>query len=171
VHATSETSLDLLLCDFGGSSCEALGLDGGHLPDDPFFDPAQGGKSTPATDIFGLGSIFYIILTGQWPHGGSEQFNSDEGWSKYQERVSELFARGEFPDLTNVIGGNVIMGCWKQSYDTVENVLSAIQKQMPDVILQEDQEPSSGADGQHRIHWNWDLLRRLRRVCGRIGVQ
>jgi serine/threonine protein kinase len=41
VHATSSTSLDLWFCDFGGSTCEELHLDGGHLPDDPFFDPTQ----------------------------------------------------------------------------------------------------------------------------------
>ena len=38
IHATTKTSLDLWLCDFGGSTCEELDLDGGHLPDDPFFD-------------------------------------------------------------------------------------------------------------------------------------
>jgi serine/threonine protein kinase len=64
VHATSTASLDIWLCDFGGSTCEELGLDGGHLPDANFFDPTQEYVSTPATDIFSLGSIFYNILTG-----------------------------------------------------------------------------------------------------------
>ncbi|KAG9230401.1 kinase-like domain-containing protein [Amylocarpus encephaloides] len=57
VHATSTASLDIWLCDFGGSTCEELGLDGGHLPEAGFFDPTQEYVSTPATDIFSLGSI------------------------------------------------------------------------------------------------------------------
>jgi len=51
VHASTE-SLDILLCDFGGSACPDLGLDGRGLPDPPFWDMVW--ESTPATDIFSL---------------------------------------------------------------------------------------------------------------------
>ncbi|KAK8000489.1 hypothetical protein PG990_013089 [Apiospora arundinis] len=39
VDQLDTSSLSVWLCDFGGSTCEGLGLDGGHLPDTPFFDP------------------------------------------------------------------------------------------------------------------------------------
>lgn len=38
-YLVHSTPMDLWLCDLGGSTCEKSGLDGGHLPDDPFSDP------------------------------------------------------------------------------------------------------------------------------------
>ena len=69
VNASSDpaASPDILLCDFGGSMCKDLNR-WGHLPDPGFFDPTQKDLSTPATDIFSLGSIFYAVLTGHWPY-------------------------------------------------------------------------------------------------------
>ena len=52
VDPVDASSLSVWLCDFGESACEGLGLDGGHLPDTPFFDPRMKWESTPATDIF-----------------------------------------------------------------------------------------------------------------------
>jgi serine/threonine protein kinase len=154
VHTADGISLELLLCDFGGSTCEALGLDGGHLPDDPFFDPTNCEISTPSTDIFGLGSIFYIILTGKWPHQGAERIDSD-GWSQYLERVSELFRRGIFPELTDVIWANVIMGCWKRSYVTMEEVLTAIQRELQNDNVKEVQRPTAVMSTMARMYRVW----------------
>jgi serine/threonine protein kinase len=129
VHATSRTSLDILLCDFGGSTCGVLGLDGGHLPEDPFFDPTQGDTSTPATDIFSLGSILYTILAGHLPHKPPGQFGLGEE-DRYRTHVYQLFARGEFPEVTNLIAGSVVMGCWKKKYKTVKEILCALKSEM-----------------------------------------
>jgi serine/threonine protein kinase len=79
VHV-SGASLDILLCDFGGSMCSHLDLDGRGLPDHPFWDLVW--RSTTATDIFSLGSIFYIIMTGRWPYKPALQ--SDEKEEKYE---------------------------------------------------------------------------------------
>ena len=57
-------STNLWLCDFGGSTCQGLGLDDEYLSDDPFFDPRLASGSTPVIDIFSLVSILYTILTG-----------------------------------------------------------------------------------------------------------
>ncbi|KAF2012893.1 kinase-like protein, partial [Aaosphaeria arxii CBS 175.79] len=62
VHATTPTSLDLWLCDFGGSVCKELRLDGKQLPDPGFFDPNAQWVASVATDIFSLGSILYGAL-------------------------------------------------------------------------------------------------------------
>ena len=68
VHATTDQSLDLWLCDFGGARCDYLGSNESHIPDDPFFDPRLPWESTAAVDIFSLESIIYTIMTGHWPY-------------------------------------------------------------------------------------------------------
>ena len=124
-----EASLDLWLCDFGGSTCEEMGLDGGHLPDDPFFDPRLPWESTPAIDIFSLGSIFHTILTGYWPYRTSPP-PSDESKFEYQTEVNTLFEQGRFPNLSKLTGGKVIQGCWNHQYATAEEVLMAVKAEM-----------------------------------------
>ncbi|KAF2105302.1 kinase-like domain-containing protein [Lophiotrema nucula] len=54
VHATTPTSLDLWLCDFGSLTNEKLSVDGNQLPDPGFFDPNGEWASTTATDIFSI---------------------------------------------------------------------------------------------------------------------
>ncbi|ETS84061.1 hypothetical protein PFICI_05937 [Pestalotiopsis fici W106-1] len=66
VEQVNESSVSVWLCDFGGSTCDQLGLDGGHLPDTPFFDPRLRWLSTQATDIFSLGSISILL---RWDTG------------------------------------------------------------------------------------------------------
>lgn len=80
-------SLDLWLCDLGGSKGEELELHGEHLPDDPFFDHRMPRVSTPATDIFSLGSILYTILTGHWPYRESPPPVTVEDKALYESEV------------------------------------------------------------------------------------
>ncbi|MCJ1474029.1 hypothetical protein MMC13_002687 [Lambiella insularis] len=131
VHATTTTSLDLWLCDFGGSMCKEMDLDGGHLPDDPFYDPTLGFVSIPATDIFSLGSILYTILTGHWPYKSPGPFDTPEEMYKYQSMVNALFGQGQFPNVTELTGGKVVMGCWTKRYSTAEEILQAIEVEIP----------------------------------------
>lgn len=132
---SSSLSLDLWLCDFGGSTCEELGLNGGKLPDDPFFDPRAPWVATLATDVFSLGSIIYTILTGHWPHreGASPVTREDE--IAYEAEVIALFTDGKFPDLTNVIGREVIQGCWDHQYGTGKDVLEALKSEMRPLVV------------------------------------
>ena len=130
VHETTKTSLDLRLCDFGGSTCEELNLDGGHLPDDPFFDPTQAPASTAAIDIFSLGSIFYTILTGHWPYKPPGPFETAEEKFEYQRNVNFLFSQRKYPDVTGLIGGKVVVGCWTREYKTVKDVLRVLEVEM-----------------------------------------
>lgn len=130
VLATSTASLDIWLCDFGGSTCEELGLDGGHLPDAGFFDPTQEYVSTPATDIFSLRCILYTILTGHWPYKSPGPFKTTEEMDKYDQKVDLLFRQRKFPDLGGLIGGKVIIGCWMKKYSTAEEILCALEAEM-----------------------------------------
>jgi serine/threonine protein kinase len=125
------SAISIWLCDFGGSVCERLGLDGGHLPDTPFFDPRMKWESTPAVDIFSLGSIFYTIQTGYWPFRHSPpQWSSVEEKQRYEAQVDGLFKVGCFPPVSHVIGGDVIKGCWNHLYKTAEEVLKAVEVEM-----------------------------------------
>ncbi|RHZ55478.1 hypothetical protein CDV55_103824 [Aspergillus turcosus] len=114
-------SLDLLLCDFGGST--SGNIDGGHLPDSGFFNPRNPWVSTKATDIFSLGSIFYTIMTDHWPYRSPGPFTSVEDKLAYGDMVDELFSLNKFPSTDGLLGGSVIQGCWMERYDEVEEIL------------------------------------------------
>lgn len=112
VYATGESSLDLWLCDFSGSRCDELGSNVHHLPDKPFFDPRMPWESTPATDIFSLGSIIYTTLTGYWPYREGPPPVTVEDKNAYKTYMNKMFAAGIFPDVFILRGGEVIKGCW-----------------------------------------------------------
>ena len=131
VHQLTPASASIWLGDFGGSMCVELQLDGGHLPDTPFFDPRMPWQSTPATDIFSLGSIFYAIMTGYWPFlNGPPDWHSTEDKFAYVDKVDALFRKGVFPTVSGLSGGEVIEGCWNGLYSTAEEVLQAIRLEM-----------------------------------------
>ena len=124
----SAAPLDLLLCDFGGSMCRDLGLDGRGLPDPPFWNMEW--ESTPATDIFGLGSTFYTIMTGHWPYKSVHPSEQEEDKWDYEERVMTLLKDGVYPNVDGVIGGTVIMGCWRKRYIAIEHILQVQNMEM-----------------------------------------
>ncbi|CAH0023476.1 unnamed protein product [Clonostachys rhizophaga] len=133
VHATTPTSLDLWLCDFGGSTCAKLGLDGKHLPDPGFFDPNSDWVSQTATDIFSIGSILYTILAGHWPHRSSGPFRTVEEMESYDRQVDDLFRQRKFPDVESLFGGSIILGCWTNKYTNADDVLRALDSEMADL--------------------------------------
>lgn len=135
MEASPSKDLNLWLCDFGGSFCEVLGLNGCHLPDDPFFDPRLPPKATPAMDIFSLGSVIYTIMTGHWPFCGSPPPQNKERFD-YQDEVNNLFRDGVFPDVTNISGGQVIKGCWEHTYHTAEEVMNAVKTEISSLGVQ-----------------------------------
>lgn len=126
VHATSPIAMDLWLCDFGGSTCDKLGLDGGHLPDPGFFDPSGPWLSTPLTDIFSIGSILYTIVTGHWPYRTRQPFQSMEDTQEYAEYVDGCFRDRKFPDVQGLYSGKVIYGCWTNAFTSADEVLRAL---------------------------------------------
>lgn len=130
VHATAPDSLDLWLCDFGGAYCERLRLDGGHLPDEGFWDPNAPWESVVTTDLFSVGSILYHILTGHWPHGPKGPFErTPENVEAYRELVDNLFRQGQFPNVDDIDGGRIIRGCWKYAYATADEILKDLDSE------------------------------------------
>jgi len=130
VHATTPTSLDLWLRDFGGSTCEKLGVDGNQLPDPGFFDPNAEWVSTIATDIFSIGSVLYSIVSGHWPHRGLGPFKSAEDYKTYDKQVEEYFRNQQYPDIDGLFGGTIILNCWTKEYSSADDVLHALDQEM-----------------------------------------
>ncbi|CZT13927.1 uncharacterized protein RAG0_17513 [Rhynchosporium agropyri] len=143
---TTGSSLDLWLCDFSESRCDELGSNVHHLPDDPFFDPRLPWESTPAIDIFSLGSIVYTILTGYWPYREGPPPVTMEDQNVYETYVNKMFAAGIFPDVSLLEGGKVIKGCWDHQYKTSEEVLWAIKSEMEALDKQRTQEQRASTD-------------------------
>lgn len=132
VHEKKPGDPELWLCDFGGSTCDKLGLDGGHLPDPGFFDPRSDWTSTPNTDIFSVGSVLYSILTGHWPYREAGPFASAEERDDYGVKVDELFGQGQFPDVDELFAGKVILKCWNNEYTTAEDLVVDVRNCMQD---------------------------------------
>ena len=106
LYSDSKSKLNLLLCDFGGSTNSDI--DGGHLPDSGFFNPYKLWVLIEAVDIFSLGSVFYTIMTGYWPYKSPGPFRSVAEKNDYEERVDTLFASQKYPLVDGLTGGAVI---------------------------------------------------------------
>lgn len=129
VHGTLPLSLDLCLCDFGGSICEELQLSGGKLPDSGFYNPNDAWEPTYATDIFGLGSVLYTIITGRWPFRTTTgQFTSIEEMEEYEADVDRRFADGIFPVVEGLLGGEIILGCWTNRFSHAAEIMASVSQ-------------------------------------------
>ncbi|RSM15773.1 hypothetical protein CDV31_004874 [Fusarium ambrosium] len=119
------TDYDLMLCDFGGSTCEEIGIQGRSLPDDGFFDPNSGWTTTVSTDIFSLGSVLYTIVSGHWPYREAPCgfFTSREEMDEYGSRVNGFFSKGIFPDTKGLYVGEIILRCWNKKYSSANEIL------------------------------------------------
>ncbi|OAL55907.1 kinase-like protein [Pyrenochaeta sp. DS3sAY3a] len=135
VHQSGQ-STDLILADFGGSKCRDLGLNGHLLPDDPFFDPFVTNFESPKLDIFSLGIILYIINTGHYPFHPRPAPGDDERFA-YEDFAHSQLEQNKFPDLTNVLFGNVIAGCCiERRFETAHEVVVAIEAELEHSLLQ-----------------------------------
>lgn len=41
----------------------------------------------------------------------------------YEARVDNLFGKGSFPDTGDLLGGDIILGCWSKKYCNVATIL------------------------------------------------
>lgn len=127
-----QLNLDLLLCDFGGSTNGDI--DGRHLPDAGFFNPCDPPVSTRRTDIFSLGSIYYTIMTGHWPYRSPGPFGSLEEMEKYQELVDGLFGLKRYPPVDGLAAGIVIQRCWTGVYSDMRALIEDQQGQFETLV-------------------------------------
>ncbi|KAF2008625.1 kinase-like protein [Aaosphaeria arxii CBS 175.79] len=129
VHETNQT-IDLLLADFGGSKCVELSLNGHLLPDIPFGHPDVTDFESPSLDVFSLGVLFYVIVTGHYPfHEGPAPKNEEH--LVYYDYAEQKYEQGEFPDLSGVMFGDIIAACCcERRFTTADHVIDALCAEM-----------------------------------------
>ncbi|OAA66808.1 Protein kinase-like domain protein [Niveomyces insectorum RCEF 264] len=124
-HGASVVSLSLRLADFGGSVCSALSLDGGGLASTPFWHPVLGHTESVALDLFGLGSLMYVIFTARWPYKDTPgRPGTIEAREAYEALVDPLLLAEQYPRNVDCLPvGAVIRRCWTRGYATADEVV------------------------------------------------
>lgn len=112
--------------------CEELGVNGLALPDGPFYSPVFENQSSTLLDLFGMGSVFYTVLTGRWPYketpGRFDKIDDRLDWEDHF--VYPRFKRGEFPSVEGLPVGEVILKCWRREFATAKDALAALDKSL-----------------------------------------
>ena len=117
-------NLSICFCDFGGSKNERY--NGGGLPDFGFFD-SRGDtlEVTEAMEVFGLGSIFYTIMSGTLPHGPS-RLETLQQRLEYYDTFERLCLASDFPDTSQIMYGGLIKDCWNQKIHTAKEAYKCL---------------------------------------------
>ncbi|PNY23381.1 Tyrosine-protein kinase transforming protein erbB [Tolypocladium capitatum] len=105
----------ILLCDFSGSFIDDV--EAMIRPEAGFRHPDGAEHSLPTMrgEIHALGSTIYEIITGEEPHKGVDP-----------EAIDELLTKGEYPDVTDVLLGEIIRRCWDGDFDSALDVAKEI---------------------------------------------
>lgn len=110
-----DEDLGLRISDFTGSSIK------GAKPvvhaGTRFSLPSYQGRCAPTVqdDLFGLGETIYTIMTGVDPFQG---LGSEEVRRRYEVR--------EWGDLTGILCGEIIGGCWQGEFSSAKEIYDAI---------------------------------------------
>ena len=127
-----DDKFDLRLGDFNSSQCDgypALGYEkASHcLPRDYEL------PNTETSDIFALGSTLYELVTGKTPYAELNERDSDDpdcikAQIRRQHQVVDFeiesrYKKGQFPDVTNLYCGDIILGCWRGQFGTAKEAL------------------------------------------------
>lgn len=106
-----DSQLNLKIADFGGASLR--GSDPSATPATRFRPPGYDWNASPAfgDDVFSLGSLIYFIMVGSYPY---KDVSSDE--------VEKLYEAQQFPAVSSVTGGAIIMQCWRRQVDSAQAI-------------------------------------------------
>lgn len=77
-------------------------------------------RSDEKSDLFALGSAIYYIMTGHEPFPDLDPIEDE-----YE--ITRRFRHGEFPSLEEVLGGQIIHGCWTLAYKSVDECVEELK--------------------------------------------
>lgn len=141
-----DASRTILLCDFAGS-----GIDGQPprvRPQDGFKHPdlEEGKKGTIKSELHALGSTIHEIVTSLKPYSQVEdwmvKYVKEKNWPgvpqdgledwiiKADELITLWFRENRYPDVNDVMLGDIIVKCWKGQFNNAEEIAQSIEKEM-----------------------------------------
>jgi serine/threonine protein kinase len=108
--------LNLRIADFSGSSLE--GSRPAACASTRFLPPSHDFRLGPSIqeDLYALGSTIYTIITGRPPF---EELDSDE--------VKKCFRAHTFPDVTEILCGEIIQRCWNFKVASAQEVYDFVR--------------------------------------------
>ncbi|KAJ5613920.1 kinase-like domain-containing protein [Penicillium herquei] len=111
-------------------------------PTPGFFDP-EWTISPVNQDLFGLASIFYLIMTGSCPYADVMRNDTVEEWNAVLHMIR--WDR-KFPSVDNILGGSVILKAWTRVYSDATSLINDLRlsdSNHPQACVQTSGEPPS----------------------------
>ena len=109
-----DKSLHLYVADFAGSSVD--GSTPSVAPGPRFHPPGAPYRAAKSSDdLFALGSVLYLIASGHEPYPDLEE-----------EEIERLFGSGTFPDVSHLVLGALIRGCWEGTVGSAEEAMASL---------------------------------------------
>ncbi|KAJ0414509.1 kinase-like domain-containing protein [Aspergillus carlsbadensis] len=110
-----DSELNVRIADFGGASL--CGSEPSATPATRFLPPGYDSNATPVfqVDLFSLGSLIHFIMAGSYPY---EDLPCD--------KVESLFEVDEFPDVSSITAGDIIMQCWKREATSAKSICDSL---------------------------------------------
>ncbi|TQV94687.1 Protein kinase-like domain [Cordyceps javanica] len=110
-----DKSLGLHIADFAGSSI--AGSEPTIAAGARYQPPGWIWHRPPkvADDIFALGSVMYFIMVGEEPYSGLPE-----------EDVERLIQEANYPEVSHLVCGAIIRGCWDGSLETAGQVVDCL---------------------------------------------
>ena len=114
-----DTYLNLKIADFSGSSIN--GSQPSACASERFSPPDFDWRRQPVAqdDLFGLGSLIYFIMEGQYPFN---ELTSDEVEANYKAY--------KFPDVGSIECGDIIERCWNLEAGSAKEVFKSLQEKI-----------------------------------------
>ncbi|THH04333.1 hypothetical protein EW146_g10205, partial [Bondarzewia mesenterica] len=148
--------LNIVLCDFGGSSID--GCPAGVGPPIFYILPSQLDTSTwrypPNQDRFAFGTCTFLLLARRWPLC-SKRLEDEVTWEEMRQ-VEHKYRQGEFDALSPEAYpelAQVVQKCWRDEYTSTEDMLRDIREGCATTLKKYEQ-----ADATERAQLYGDIL-------------